>query len=167
MSSFQSHVQYLICLFILCTLSDFQPPFSHEELKVIFSFHSCLSQSFLLNFNWGSKIGFQYNSTSILFKFDKFHINSTLPGSNLILTNFTLIFAILDRCCLPCQVQIQLDVPKHDPLHDLKMELLHDYFLPTTKDVKGLNNSVNSFIIKLVLLINLSNFLEIYSSIIV
>ncbi|XP_054785677.1 uncharacterized protein LOC129292160 isoform X4 [Prosopis cineraria] len=46
------------------------------------------------------------------------------------------------------EVQIQLEIPKHDSLHDMKMELLRRYFVRSPKDVKGLSNSVNSFIVK-------------------
>lgn len=52
------------------------------------------------------------------------------------------------------QVQIQLDIPMHDPLHDMKSELLQRYFVPPTKDMKGLKHSVNSFTIKFALIPN-------------
>ncbi|XP_054785675.1 uncharacterized protein LOC129292160 isoform X2 [Prosopis cineraria] len=56
---------------------------------------------------------------------------------------------IADRGYAPGeQVQIQLEIPKHDSLHDMKMELLRRYFVRSPKDVKGLSNSVNSFIVK-------------------
>ncbi|CAL0316260.1 unnamed protein product [Lupinus luteus] len=46
------------------------------------------------------------------------------------------------------QVQIQFDIPKHDPLHDMKLELLERCFVLPTEDVKSLEHSVNSFTIK-------------------
>lgn len=49
------------------------------------------------------------------------------------------------------QVQIQFDIPKHDPLHDMKLELLQQYFVPPANDAKGLKCSVNSFTIKFAL----------------
>ncbi|KAL5066692.1 hypothetical protein RYX36_017579 [Vicia faba] len=55
---------------------------------------------------------------------------------------FTVPYNIYD------QVQIQFDIPKHDPLHGMKMELLQQYFVPPTNDAKGLKCSVNSFTIK-------------------
>ncbi|OIW12775.1 hypothetical protein TanjilG_24708 [Lupinus angustifolius] len=46
------------------------------------------------------------------------------------------------------QVQFQFDIPKHDPLHGMKLELLQRYFVLPTEDVKSLEHSVNSFTIK-------------------
>ncbi|KAK7310289.1 hypothetical protein RJT34_07704 [Clitoria ternatea] len=46
------------------------------------------------------------------------------------------------------QVQIQFDIPKNDPLHDMKLELLQQYFVPPSKDMKGLKYCLNSFTIK-------------------
>ncbi|KAF1880493.1 hypothetical protein Lal_00011551 [Lupinus albus] len=46
------------------------------------------------------------------------------------------------------QVQIQFDIPKHDPMHGMKLELLQRYLVLPTEDVKGVEHSVNSFTIK-------------------
>ncbi|XP_061372258.1 ribulose-1,5 bisphosphate carboxylase/oxygenase large subunit N-methyltransferase, chloroplastic [Gastrolobium bilobum] len=46
------------------------------------------------------------------------------------------------------QVQIQFDIPKHDPLHDMKLELLQQNSVPPNRDMKDLKYSVNSFTIK-------------------
>jgi histone-lysine N-methyltransferase SETD3 len=55
---------------------------------------------------------------------------------------------------LTSQVQIQCDIPKQDPLRDMKLELLHQYSVPPTKEAKGLKYSVNSFTIKFALIPN-------------
>ncbi|KAI9118753.1 hypothetical protein K1719_010198 [Acacia pycnantha] len=73
----------------------------------------------------------------VLIRYGKFS-NSTL----MLDFGFTLPYNNYD------EVHIQLDIPKHDHLHDPKTELLRQYFVRPTKDVKGLSNSVNSFIIK-------------------
>ncbi|XP_028799450.1 ribulose-1,5 bisphosphate carboxylase/oxygenase large subunit N-methyltransferase, chloroplastic isoform X2 [Neltuma alba] len=75
--------------------------------------------------------------SEVLIRYGKFS-NATL----MLDFGFTLPYNNYD------EVQIQLDIPKHDPLRDLKMELLRQYFVRPNKDVKGLSNSVNSFIIK-------------------
>ncbi|MED6168440.1 hypothetical protein PIB30_011606 [Stylosanthes scabra] len=46
------------------------------------------------------------------------------------------------------QVQIQLDIPKHDPLHKMKLELMQQYFVPPNKDAENLKHSWNLFTIK-------------------
>lgn len=55
---------------------------------------------------------------------------------------------------LTSQVQIQLDIPKHDPLHGMKLDLLQQYFVPQANDAKSLKCSVKSFTIKLALILN-------------
>ncbi|XP_027189844.1 fructose-bisphosphate aldolase-lysine N-methyltransferase, chloroplastic isoform X2 [Cicer arietinum] len=72
----------------------------------------------------------------VLIRYGKFS-NATL----MLDFGFTIPYNIYD------QVQIQFDIPKHDPLRDMKLELLQRYFAPPTKDVKGLKCSVNSFTI--------------------
>ncbi|KAK7270113.1 hypothetical protein RIF29_23025 [Crotalaria pallida] len=73
----------------------------------------------------------------VLIRYGKFS-NATL----MLDFGFTVPYNIYD------QVQIQLDIPKHDPLHDMKLELLQQYFVPPTEDVMGFKHSVNSFTIK-------------------
>ncbi|XP_027366141.1 fructose-bisphosphate aldolase-lysine N-methyltransferase, chloroplastic [Abrus precatorius] len=73
----------------------------------------------------------------VLIRYGKFS-NATL----ILDFGFTIPHNIYD------QVQIQFDIPQHDPLHDTKLELLQQYFVPPTKDMKGLKYSVNSFTIK-------------------
>ncbi|XP_058774738.1 fructose-bisphosphate aldolase-lysine N-methyltransferase, chloroplastic-like [Vicia villosa] len=73
----------------------------------------------------------------VLIRYGKFS-NATL----MLDFGFTIPYNIYD------QVQIQFDIPKHDPLHDMKLELLQQYFVPPTNDAKGLKCSVNSFTIK-------------------
>ncbi|QCE05731.1 Rubisco LSMT [Vigna unguiculata] len=46
------------------------------------------------------------------------------------------------------QVKIQIDVPKHDPLHDMKLELLHRNIVPHPEDMEDLTYPVNTFSIK-------------------
>ncbi|XP_020235361.1 ribosomal lysine N-methyltransferase 4 isoform X2 [Cajanus cajan] len=73
----------------------------------------------------------------VLIRYGKFS-NATL----MLDFGFTIPYNIYD------QVQIQFDIPKHDPLHDMKLELLHRYFVPPPEDIKGLTYPVNSFSIK-------------------
>ncbi|KAJ1436413.1 SET domain [Sesbania bispinosa] len=73
----------------------------------------------------------------VLIRYGKFS-NATL----MLDFGFTIPYNIYD------QVQIQFDIPKHDPLHALKLELLQQYFVPPTDDMKGLKYSVNTFTIK-------------------
>ncbi|CAK8574368.1 unnamed protein product [Lathyrus sativus] len=73
----------------------------------------------------------------VLIRYGKFS-NATL----MLDFGFTIPYNIYD------QVQIQFDIPKHDPLHDMKLELLQQYSVPPTNDAKGLKCSVNSFTIK-------------------
>lgn len=47
---------------------------------------------------------------------------------------------------------MQLDIPKPDPLHDMKLEILQRYFVPPTKDVKHLKHSMNFFTIRFALM---------------
>ncbi|GAU12115.1 hypothetical protein TSUD_00810 [Trifolium subterraneum] len=73
----------------------------------------------------------------VLIRYGKFS-NATL----MLDFGFTIPYNIYD------QVQIQCDIPKQDPLWDMKLELLQQYFVPPTKEAKGLKYSVNSFTIK-------------------
>ncbi|XP_045792602.1 ribulose-1,5 bisphosphate carboxylase/oxygenase large subunit N-methyltransferase, chloroplastic isoform X1 [Trifolium pratense] len=73
----------------------------------------------------------------VLIRYGKFS-NATL----MLDFGFTIPYNIYD------QVQIQCDIPKLDPLRDIKLELLQQYFVPPTKVEKGLKYSVNSFTIK-------------------
>ncbi|KAJ6820091.1 uncharacterized protein M6B38_399290 [Iris pallida] len=53
---------------------------------------------------------------------------------------------------LPCniydQVQIWMDLPAHDPLYTMKLELLHKHCLPKNSPAKALHTSGSPFIIK-------------------
>lgn len=49
-----------------------------------------------------------------------------------------------------CQVQIQIKVPDHDPLLEVKLEVLQSHCLPRARDVNGFKSSNDSFTIKLV-----------------
>lgn len=53
---------------------------------------------------------------------------------------------------LPCniydQVQIWMDLPAHDPLYTMKMELLHKHCLPKYSPAKALHTSGSPFVIK-------------------
>ncbi|TKY50610.1 Fructose-bisphosphate aldolase-lysine N-methyltransferase [Spatholobus suberectus] len=73
----------------------------------------------------------------VLIRYGKFS-NATL----MLDFGFTIPYNIYD------QVQIQFDIPEHDPLHDMKLELLHRYFVPPPEDMKGLTYPVKSFSIK-------------------
>ncbi|KAK7357997.1 hypothetical protein VNO80_17296 [Phaseolus coccineus] len=73
----------------------------------------------------------------VLIRYGKFS-NATLVLD----FGFTVPYNIYD------QVKIQFDVPKHDPLHDMKLELLHRNIVPHPKDMKDLTYPVNTFIIK-------------------
>lgn len=46
------------------------------------------------------------------------------------------------------QVQIRMDIPHHDSLHEAKSNLLQQHRIPTIKDVNGFDVSENSFTIK-------------------
>ncbi|KAL9316952.1 hypothetical protein ACSQ67_013469 [Phaseolus vulgaris] len=80
----------------------------------------------------------------VLIRYGKFS-NATLVLD----FGFTVPYNIYD------QVKIQFDVPKHDPLHDMKLELLHRNIVPHPKDMKDLTYPVNTFSIKFVLIPNL------------
>ncbi|RDX75472.1 Histone-lysine N-methyltransferase setd3, partial [Mucuna pruriens] len=84
----------------------------------------------------------------VLIRYGKFS-NATL----MLDFGFTIPYNIYDQLSLidngnRSQVRIQYDIPKHDPLHDMKLELLHRYFVPPPEDMKGLTYPVNSFSIK-------------------
>ncbi|XP_047170678.1 ribosomal lysine N-methyltransferase 4 isoform X2 [Vigna umbellata] len=56
---------------------------------------------------------------------------------------------IADRDYAPGeQVKVQFDVPKHDPLHDMKLELLQRNIVPHPEDMEDLTYPVNTFSIK-------------------
>lgn len=76
-------------------------------------------------------------------------------SSGLLLYYFMIVSAILIDNGNYSQVKIQFDVPKHDPLHDMKLELLHRNIVPHPKDMKDLTYPVNTFSIKFVLIPNL------------
>ncbi|KAL2539862.1 SET domain-containing protein [Abeliophyllum distichum] len=73
----------------------------------------------------------------VLIRYGKFS-NATL----LLDFGFTLPHNIYD------QVQIELNVPHHDQLCAMKLELLHRYRAPSIKDVNGFSSSGNCFTIK-------------------
>ncbi|KAK2405662.1 SET domain-containing protein [Trifolium repens] len=73
----------------------------------------------------------------VLIRYGKFS-NATL----MLDFGFTIPYNIYDK------VQIHCDIPKQDPLRDLKLELLQQYFVPPIKEAKCLKYSVNSFTIK-------------------
>ncbi|XP_022852454.1 uncharacterized protein LOC111374066 isoform X2 [Olea europaea var. sylvestris] len=75
----------------------------------------------------------------VLIRYGKFS-NATL----LLDFGFTLPHNIYD------QVQIELNVPHHDRLCAMKLELLNRYRAPSIKDVNVFSSSGNSFTIKLV-----------------
>ncbi|XP_052110615.1 uncharacterized protein LOC107467646 isoform X1 [Arachis duranensis] len=73
----------------------------------------------------------------VLIRYGKFS-NATL----MLDFGFTVPYNIYD------QVQIQLDIPKHDPLHKMKLELMQQYFVPSRKNAENLEHSWNIFTIK-------------------
>ncbi|XP_057736185.1 uncharacterized protein LOC130951529 isoform X1 [Arachis stenosperma] len=73
----------------------------------------------------------------VLIRYGKFS-NATL----MLDFGFTVPYNIYD------QVQIQLDIPKHDPLHKMKLELMQQYFVPSRKNAENLKHSWNIFTIK-------------------
>ncbi|KAJ4719777.1 fructose-bisphosphate aldolase-lysine N-methyltransferase, chloroplastic [Melia azedarach] len=46
------------------------------------------------------------------------------------------------------EVQIQIKIPDHDPLREMKLELLQRHCLPSIKDINGFKSSKDSFTIK-------------------
>ena len=48
------------------------------------------------------------------------------------------------------QVQIWMDIPKHDPLYALKLELAYKHFFPTNQEANDLKSSGSSFVIRFV-----------------
>ncbi|CAJ1977747.1 unnamed protein product [Sphenostylis stenocarpa] len=77
----------------------------------------------------------------VLIRYGKFS-NATL----MLDFGFTIPHNIYD------QVQIQFDIAKHDPLHDMKLELWHRYAVLPPEDMKDLTYPVNTFVIKMILL---------------
>ncbi|PRQ58965.1 putative [Ribulose-bisphosphate carboxylase]-lysine N-methyltransferase [Rosa chinensis] len=73
----------------------------------------------------------------VLIRYGKFS-NATL----LLDFGFTLPYNIHD------QVQIQVNIPHHDILRDLKLELLKRHHRPINNDINGFNSSVDCFTIK-------------------
>ncbi|KAH7537328.1 hypothetical protein FEM48_Zijuj03G0080900 [Ziziphus jujuba var. spinosa] len=73
----------------------------------------------------------------VLIRYGKFS-NATL----LLDFGFTLPDNIHD------QVHIQLNIPHHDPLREMKLEVLQRHHRPIGKDIHGINSSVGSFTIK-------------------
>ncbi|XP_048326619.2 uncharacterized protein LOC107413584 isoform X4 [Ziziphus jujuba] len=74
----------------------------------------------------------------VLIRYGKFS-NATL----LLDFGFTLPDNIHD------QVHIQLNIPHHDPLREMKLEVLQRHHRPIGKDIHGINSSVGSFTIKI------------------
>ncbi|QHO36398.1 Ribulose-1,5 bisphosphate carboxylase/oxygenase large subunit N-methyltransferase [Arachis hypogaea] len=74
----------------------------------------------------------------VLIRYGKFS-NATL----MLDFGFTVPYNIYD------QVQIQLDIPKHDPLHKMKLELMQQYFVPSRKNAENLKHSWNIFTINI------------------
>lgn len=65
------------------------------------------------------------------------------PNATLMLDfGFTLPYNIRD------QVQIWMDIPKHDPLYALKLELAYKHFFPTNQEANDLKSSGSSFVIR-------------------
>jgi len=52
------------------------------------------------------------------------------------------------KCCLYSQVQIHIDVPNHDFLGEMKLDILRRHHLPTTRYANDFKFSGDSFIIK-------------------
>ncbi|KAF2295905.1 hypothetical protein GH714_035039 [Hevea brasiliensis] len=73
----------------------------------------------------------------VLIRYGKFS-NATL----LLDFGFTLPYNIHD------QVKIQIDIPHHDFLREMKLEILQKHDLPTIEDDNGFKSSWDSFIIK-------------------
>ncbi|KAL2323871.1 hypothetical protein Fmac_022929 [Flemingia macrophylla] len=74
----------------------------------------------------------------VLIRYGKFS-NATL----MLDFGFTIPYNIYD------QVRIQFHIPKHDPLHDMKSEIMHRYFVPPPEDMKSLTYPLNSFSINI------------------
>ncbi|XP_026661811.2 ribosomal lysine N-methyltransferase 4 isoform X2 [Phoenix dactylifera] len=73
----------------------------------------------------------------VMIRYGKFS-NATL----LLDFGFTLPYNTYD------QVQIWMDAPFHDPLYQIKLELLQNHCLPRIVDASGFNSSKSSFVIK-------------------
>ncbi|KAB2598161.1 ribosomal N-lysine methyltransferase 4 [Pyrus ussuriensis x Pyrus communis] len=74
----------------------------------------------------------------VLIRYGKFS-NATL----LLDFGFTLSYNVHD------QVEIQVNIPHHDVLREMKWELLKRHHRPISNDVNGFDSSMNSFTIKL------------------
>ncbi|KAK9123680.1 hypothetical protein Sjap_013282 [Stephania japonica] len=73
----------------------------------------------------------------VLIRYGKF------PNSTLLLDfGFTLPYNVHD------QIHICIDVPKHDSLFTMKVDLLHQYYMPIIQGTNSSDPSQNSFIIK-------------------
>ena len=55
------------------------------------------------------------------------------------------------KCCWYSQVQIHIDIPNHDFLGEMKLDILRRHHLPTTRYANDFKFSGDSFIIKSVL----------------
>ncbi|XP_008793878.2 ribulose-1,5 bisphosphate carboxylase/oxygenase large subunit N-methyltransferase, chloroplastic isoform X5 [Phoenix dactylifera] len=75
--------------------------------------------------------------SEVMIRYGKFS-NATL----LLDFGFTLPYNTYD------QVQIWMDAPFHDPLYQIKLELLQNHCLPRIVDASGFNSSKSSFVIK-------------------
>ncbi|XP_037497876.1 N-lysine methyltransferase setd6 isoform X2 [Jatropha curcas] len=74
----------------------------------------------------------------VMIRYGKFS-NATL----LLDFGFTLPYNIHD------QVRIQIDVPHHDVLREMKVDILQRHYLPTIEDDNGFKSSWDSFVIKI------------------
>ncbi|KAF9597612.1 hypothetical protein IFM89_020091 [Coptis chinensis] len=81
------------------------------------------------------------------------------PGKQILVrygnfANFELLlgFGFALSCNKYEQVQIRMNVSQHDPLHTMKLELLHKHTVPIVTNTSTLDSCTKSFIIKLVLL---------------
>ncbi|WVY92500.1 hypothetical protein V8G54_031588 [Vigna mungo] len=84
----------------------------------------------------------------VLIRYGKFS-NATL----LLDFGFSIPYNIYDQLSLidngnNSQVKVQFDVPKHDPLHDMKLELLQRNIVPHPEDMEDLTYPANTFSIK-------------------
>ena len=90
--------------------------------------------------------------------FLSFAIHHLSPTAKLypyaIYINAAKYFFPLKNDVVDSQVQIHLNIPHHDMLREMKLELLQQHPTPTIKDAIGFNCSEDTFIIKLVLMLN-------------
>jgi hypothetical protein len=119
----------------------------HWCWTLVLQFHT----TFMMRYSFQISIGFQlsYNTGWCVF----------LLWPNNMTWLHKLSWLLIKLIILTSQVQIHCDIPKQDPLRDLKLELLQQYFVPPIKEAKCLKYSVNSFTIKFALIPNLYLFL--------